>query len=81
MLLSLLRVPTLGAATVDEAQKINEDKAKELLKDVNVGDGDKKLYVQSSLKVEPTAYDAAKQNAGAEDHSAVPYCSFYCCYG
>ena len=54
-------VPTLGAATVDEAQKINEDKAKELLKDVNVGDGDKKLYVQSSLKVEPTAYDAANK--------------------
>ena len=53
--------PTLGAATVDEAQKINEDKAKELLKDVNVGAGDKKLYVQSSLKVEPTAYDAAKK--------------------
>lgn len=50
-------VPTLGAATVDEAQKINEDKAKELLKDVNVGDGVKKLYVQSSLKVEPTAYN------------------------
>ena len=49
--------PTLGAATVDEAQKINEDKAKELLKDVNVGDGVKKLYVQSSLKVEPTAYN------------------------
>lgn len=49
--------PTLGAAAVDEAQKINEDKAKELLKDVNVGDGDKKLYVQSSLKVEPTAYN------------------------
>lgn len=53
--------PTLGAAAVDEAQKINEDKAKELLKDVNVGDGDKKLYVQSSLKVEPTAYDAANK--------------------
>lgn len=53
--------PTLGAAAVDEAQKINEDKAKELLKDVNVGDGDKKLYVQSSLKVEPTAYNAANK--------------------
>ena len=49
--------PTLGAAAVDEAQKINEDKANELLKDVNVGDGVKKLYVQSSLKVEPTAYN------------------------
>lgn len=50
--------PTLGAAAVDEAQKINADKANELLKDVNVGEGTKKLYVQSSLKVEPTAYDA-----------------------
>lgn len=49
--------PTLGAAAVDEAQKISEDKANELLKDVNVGDGGKKLYVQSSLKVEPTAYN------------------------
>lgn len=54
-------VPTLGAAAVDEAQKINEDKANELLKDVNVGVGNKKLYVQSSLKVEPTAYDAANK--------------------
>lgn len=53
--------PTLGAAAVDEAQKINEDKANELLKDVNVGVGNKKLYVQSSLKVEPTAYDAANK--------------------
>ena len=58
--------PTLGAAAVDEAQKINEDKAKELLKDVNVGDGDKKLYVQSSLKVEPTAYDAANKTLALE---------------
>lgn len=49
--------PTLGAAAVDEAQKISEDKANELLKDVNVGDSVKKLYVQSSLKVEPTAYN------------------------
>lgn len=58
--------PTLGAAAVDEAQKINEDKAKELLKDVNVGDGDKKLYVQSSLKVEPTAYNAANKTLALE---------------
>lgn len=58
--------PTLGAAAVDEAQKINEDKANELLKGVNVGDGDKKLYVQSSLKVEPTAYDAANKTLALE---------------
>ncbi len=59
-------VPTLGAAAVDEAQKINEDKANELLKDVNVGVGNKKLYVQSSLKVEPTAYDAANKTLALE---------------
>lgn len=58
--------PTLGAAAVDEAQKINEDKANELLKDVNVGDGDKKLYVQSSLKVEPTAYDEITKTLALE---------------
>lgn len=58
--------PTLGAAAVDEAQKINEDKAKELLKDVNVGDGDKKLYVQSSLKVEPTAYNETTKTLALE---------------
>lgn len=58
--------PTLGAAAVDEAQKINEDKANELLKDVNVGAGDKKLYVQSSLKVEPTAYDETTKTLALE---------------
>ena len=58
--------PTLGAAAVDEAQKINADKANELLKDVNVGNGDKKLYVQSSLKVEPTAYDAKNKTLALE---------------
>lgn len=58
--------PTLGAAAVDEAQKINEDKANELLKDVNVGDSDKKLYVQSSLKVEPTTYDETTKTLALE---------------
>lgn len=58
--------PTLGAAAVDEAQKINEDKANELLKDVNVGYGDKKLYVQSSLKVEPTTYDETTKTLALE---------------
>lgn len=58
--------PTLGAAAVDEAQKINEDKANELLKDVNVGAGDKKLYVQSSLKVEPTTYDETTKTLALE---------------
>ena len=49
--------PTLGAAAVDEAQKINEDKATELVNSATKVTGDKKLYVQSSLKVEPTAYN------------------------
>ena len=50
--------PTLGAAAADEAQKIDETKANDLIKAAtNLGDGEKKLYVQSALKVEPTAYD------------------------
>ena len=53
--------PTLGAAAVDEAQKINEDKATELVNSATKVTGDKKLYVQSSLKVEPTAYNAANK--------------------
>lgn len=50
--------PTLGAAAVDEAQKINEAKAAELVAKANKVTGDKKLYVQTALKVEPTAYSA-----------------------
>lgn len=50
--------PTLGAAAVDEAQKINEAKAAELVAKANEVTGDKKLYVQTALKVEPTAYSA-----------------------
>ena len=50
--------PTLGAAAADEAQKIDGTKANDLIKAAaNLGDGEKKLYVQSALKVEPTAYD------------------------
>ena len=58
--------PTLGAAAVDEAQKINEDKATELVNSATKVTGDKKLYVQSSLKVEPTAYDAANKTLALE---------------
>ena len=53
-------VPTLGAAAADEAQKIDEAKANELVEKATGVTGEtstKKLYVQSTLKVEPTAYD------------------------
>lgn len=50
--------PTLGAAAVDEAQKIDKSKADELVAKANKVTGDKKLYVQTALKVEPTAYSA-----------------------
>ena len=56
--------PTLGAAAVDEAQKIDKTKADELVEkasEVAGNTADKKLYVQSSLKVEPTAYNAANK--------------------
>ena len=58
--------PTLGAAAVDEAQKIDKSKADELVAKANKVTGDKKLYVQSSLKVEPTAYDAANKTLALE---------------
>ena len=61
--------PTLGAAAADEAQKIDEAKAAELVAKANeiTGNaGDKKLYVQSSLKVEPTAYDAENKTLTLE---------------
>ena len=61
--------PTLGAAAVDEAQKIDKSKADELVKNANEVAGntaDKKLYVQSALKVEPTAYDAANKTLALE---------------
>lgn len=50
--------PTLGAAAADEAQKIDEDKATALVNSATEVTGDKKLYVQTALKVEPTAYSA-----------------------
>ena len=61
--------PTLGAAAVDEAQKIDKSKADELVKNANEVAGntaDKKLYVQSALKVEPTAYDAENKTLALE---------------
>ena len=58
--------PTLGAAAVDEAQKIDKTKADELVAKANKVTGDKKLYVQSALKVEPTAYDAANKTLALE---------------
>ena len=51
-------VPTLGAETGDIVKDINEDTAKTLIeKATTVQGNNKKLYVQSSLKVEPTAYN------------------------
>ena len=61
--------PTLGAAAVDEAQKIDKTKADELVAKANEVTGNtenKKLYVQSALKVEPTAYDAANKTLALE---------------
>lgn len=61
--------PTLGAAATDEAQKIDKTKADELVAKATEVAGDttdKKLYVQSSLKVEPTAYDAANKTLALE---------------
>lgn len=61
--------PTLGAAATDEAQKIDKTKADELVAkatEVAGNTADKKLYVQSSLKVEPTAYDAANKTLALE---------------
>ncbi len=58
--------PTLGAAAVDEAQKIDKSKADELVAKANKVTGDKKLYVQSALKVEPTAYDAENKTLALE---------------
>lgn len=58
--------PTLGAAAADEAQKIDKSKADELVAKANKVTGDKKLYVQSALKVEPTAYDAANKTLALE---------------
>lgn len=61
--------PTLGAAAADEAQKIDKTKADELVAKANEVTGEtseKKLYVQSALKVEPTAYDAANKTLALE---------------
>lgn len=55
---SSVSAPTLGAAAGDAVQKIDEAKAAELIAKANqVTGADKKLYVQSALKVEPTAYN------------------------
>ena len=59
--------PTLGAETGDIVKDINEDTAKTLIeKATTVQGNNKKLYVQSSLKVEPTAYDAANKTLALE---------------
>ena len=62
-------VPTLGTAAADEAQKIDEAKATELVAkatDVTGEPSTKKLYVQTALKVEPTAYSAENKTLALE---------------
>ena len=59
--------PTLGAETGDIVKNINEDTANALIKKATTVQGDnKKLYVQSSLKVEPTAYDETTKTLALE---------------
>lgn len=58
--------PTLGAAAGDIVKDIDEVKATALVNSATEVTGDKKLYVQSSLKVEPTAYDAANKTLALE---------------
>ncbi len=58
--------PTLSTAAADEAQKIDEAKATALVNSATEVTGDKKLYVQTALKVEPTAYDAANNTLALE---------------
>ena len=50
--------PTLGAAAGDAVQTIDQNEANALIEKATQVSSDKKLYVQSSLKVEPTAYDS-----------------------
>lgn len=49
---------TLGAAAGDAVQTIDQNEANALIEKATQVSSDKKLYVQSSLKVEPTAYDS-----------------------
>ncbi len=56
----------LGAAAGDIVKDIDEAKATDLVNSATEVTGDKKLYVQSSLKVEPTAYDAANKTLALE---------------
>ena len=59
--------PTVGAETGDIVKDINEDTAKTLIeKATTVQGNNKKLYVQSSLKVEPTAYNETTKTLALE---------------
>ena len=59
--------PTLGAETGDIVKDINEDTAKTLIeKATTVQGNNKKLYVQSSLKVEPTSYNETTKTLALE---------------
>lgn len=58
-----ISVSTLGAAATDKAQNIDKDTAEKAVKSMPTGT---KLYVQSTLKVTPTAYDSIKKEFALE---------------
>lgn len=58
-----ISVSTLGAAATDKAQNIDKDTAEKAVENMPTGT---KLYVQSTLKVTPTAYDSNKKEFALE---------------
>ena len=58
-----ISVSTLGAAATDKAQNIDKDTAEKAVERMPAGT---KLYVQSTLKVTPTAYDSIKKEFALE---------------
>ena len=58
-----ISVSTLGAAATDKAQNIDKDTAEKAVESMPAGT---KLYVQSTLKVTPTAYDSNKKEFALE---------------
>lgn len=58
-----ISVSTLGVAATDKAQNIDKDTAEKAVESMPTGT---KLYVQSTLKVTPTAYDSNKKEFALE---------------
>lgn len=58
-----ISVSTLGVAATDKAQNIDKDTAEKAVESMPAGT---KLYVQSTLKVTPTAYDSNKKEFALE---------------